>query len=394
MFHEDIKELSSKEMMEIDDQFGLDSQKSTPNIKNQSIQSKLSALSQSLIKQRLSKLPHEFKVDNRPHTFVLKKVFRPGDKCGPCGKSIVFWNSFYACRDCRAICHVNCKDKVPMPCIPYMPKANLGKQGRLVLISDFAQPNCVPCVPALIIHCTAEIEKRLDEIGLYRVPGPEKGVTELRERILKSKTGMPVLNQVDPHILCGVIKSFLQKLDETLITRLAWREFVKAAMTENEQEKRMFFEESIGDLPVANRHTLAYLMLHFQRIASSPACKMSIDNLAKVLAPTIVGYSMRDPPGMQMFEENRKQIMVMRELLSIEPSYWESIISPNSSSCKSSGESETTESLPSAHQETVIDCRPTAIGSRLYGGRVMTGTLTPLKGVSQKTRSKNIKPLF
>jgi hypothetical protein len=393
MYADDVDDSHAKEAMELDDQFGFDSQKSTPNLKNQSIQSKLSALSQSLIKQRLSKLPHEFKVDNRPHSFVLKKIFRPGEKCGPCGKSIGFCGSCYTCRDCRAICHVQCKDKVPMPCIPYMPKANLGKQGRLVLISDFAQSNSIPCVPALIIHCTAEIEKRcLGEVGLYRVPGPDQQVRDFRDRILKSKSGMPMLSDIDAHVLCGVVKSFLRQLDESLVTRLAWRDFVKAAMTENPQDKRMCFMESIGDLPVANRHTLAYLILHFQRIACSPACKMPIENLAKVFGPTIVGYSMRDPPGVQMFEENRKQILVMEELLSIESSYWESLIAAHKSD---SSDSETIESIPSVHQETVIDYRNSrpSIGSRLHGGRVMTGTLTPLKSSSQK-RIKSIKPLF
>lgn len=380
--------------MDLDDRFNLDSQKSTPNLKNHSIHSKLSALSQSLIKQRLSKLPHEFKVDNRPHSFVLKKIFRPGEKCGPCAKSIGFCGSCYVCRDCRAICHVQCKDKVPIPCIPYISKANLGKQGRLVLISDFAQPNSIPCVPALIIHCTAELEKRcLTELGLYRVPGPEQQVRDLRDRILKSKSGMPMLDDVDAHVLCGVIKSFLRQLDEPLVTRLAWRDFVKAAMTESTTEKRMCFLECMQDLPVANRHTLAYLILHLQRIACSPSCKMPVESLAKVLGPTIVGCSMRDPPGIQMYEENRKQILVMEELLSIESTFWESLITPHQKSVSS--ESETAESITSVHQETVIDYRMSrpSIGSRLHGGRVTTGTLTPLKSCSQK-RIKNIKPLF
>lgn len=73
-----------------------------------SIQStnKLSALSQTLMKQR--QLPNELKIDNRPHCFVVKKVFRP-EKCGPCGGSIGFCQSCYHCRDCRAICHTTCK---------------------------------------------------------------------------------------------------------------------------------------------------------------------------------------------------------------------------------------------------------------------------------------------
>ena len=102
----------------------------------------------------------EYKIDNRPHQFVTKKSLKP-EKCGICGQSIAFMSSGYHCRDCRAICHMSCKDNVPLPCIPYVSRSNIGKQGKLVLISDFVQLNCRPCVPALIVHCCTEIEKRI-----------------------------------------------------------------------------------------------------------------------------------------------------------------------------------------------------------------------------------------
>lgn len=36
-------------------------------------------------------------------------------------------------------------------------------------------------VPSLIVHCVNEIEKRgLNEVGLYRVPGSEREVRNLR----------------------------------------------------------------------------------------------------------------------------------------------------------------------------------------------------------------------
>lgn len=36
-------------------------------------------------------------------------------------------------------------------------------------------------VPALVVHCTNEVENRgLSEVGIYRVPGAEKDVKELK----------------------------------------------------------------------------------------------------------------------------------------------------------------------------------------------------------------------
>ena len=262
-----------------------------------SISSQMNVLSQSAIKQRMS-IPdlsdlNELKIDKRPHQFVTKKVFRP-EKCGPCGQSIGFCTSGYHCRDCRAICHMSCKDLVPLPCIPYVSRANIGKQGKLVLISDYVPQNVRPCVPALIIHCCTEIEKRgLEKIGPYRICGSKKNVTEFKERILDSKKGMPNLNTVDIYVLCGIVKDFLNSLDESLITKLAWRDFVTGAALKDNDQRTSYLHDLISNLHVANRDTLAYIILHLLKIAVSPDCKMPTSSLAKVFGPTIVGFSMK-----------------------------------------------------------------------------------------------------
>lgn len=47
--------------------------------------------------------------------------------------------------------------------------------------------------------------------------------------------------------------------------------------------------QAVSELPRPNRDTLAYMILHLQKIAQSPECKMPTDNLAVVMGPTIVG---------------------------------------------------------------------------------------------------------
>lgn len=63
-------------------------------------------------------------------------------------------------------------------------------------------------------------------------------------------------------------------------------------------------------LPIANRDTLAFIVLHLQRVAETPDCKMPAENLAKVFGPTVVGNSCTDPEPMQMITETRKQAAV------------------------------------------------------------------------------------
>ena len=51
--------------------------------------------------------------------------------------------------------------------------------------------------------------------------------------------------------------------------------------------------QAVSELPRPNRDSLAYLILHLQRVADSGECKMSAENLSTVMGPTIVGYSSR-----------------------------------------------------------------------------------------------------
>lgn len=53
----------------------------------------------------------------KQHSFQSKTVVMP-DTCGPCEKRIRFGKTALKCKNCRAVCHPECKDKLPVPCIP------------------------------------------------------------------------------------------------------------------------------------------------------------------------------------------------------------------------------------------------------------------------------------
>jgi RhoGAP domain len=61
--------------------------------------------------------------------------------------------------------------------------------------------------------------------------------------------------------------------------------------------------QAIADLPQPNRDTLAYLVLHLKRVGECRDNKMSISNLAKILGPTVVGYSTADPSNENLMSE-------------------------------------------------------------------------------------------
>lgn len=64
---------------------------------------------------------------------------------------------------------------VPLPCIP---QTTYIKEGA---IADYVDPKTLPMVPAIVVHCSNEVEARgLSEVGIYRVPGSKKDVKELK----------------------------------------------------------------------------------------------------------------------------------------------------------------------------------------------------------------------
>ncbi|KAH6943690.1 hypothetical protein HPB50_025612 [Hyalomma asiaticum] len=266
------------------------------------------------------------KLLSRQHTFCPKTVIK-AETCGPCGKRIKFYKTVYRCNRCNATCHPECKHQVPLPCIPTCDTPKRGGAGnrRGTLISDHAPPTA-PMVPALVVHCIQEVERRgLDCVGIYRVSGSEREVREIRERFQLGK-GAPNLSKCDIYAVCGVLKDFLLSLRESLITKSLWHTFVKA--TELEHEDRVWaMWQAVTQLPPANRDTLAALVLHLQAVAAHPEAKMPLGNLARVFAPTVVGCSVTDAASVpNLLLEMEQQNQVMETLLSLPADYWNQLL--------------------------------------------------------------------
>lgn len=119
------------------------------------------------------------------------KVIR-SEFCVPCGRRTKFGKVYLRCQDCRLVTHPECRERSPMPCNPtaistpinnaevvttafstrfigtifhsfmsYLIHCWLSLQATL---ADFA-PVTSPKIPALVIYCIKEIERR----GLHEV---------------------------------------------------------------------------------------------------------------------------------------------------------------------------------------------------------------------------------
>lgn len=262
-------------------------------------------------------------LNSRTHHLISKTALRP-DLCIVCEKRIKFGSTVLRCQDCKASSHPSCKNSLPLPCIP--PGTPSGK-GIMGVIADYT-PQIAPMVPSIVVHCINEIETRgLTETGIYRISGSDREVKELKEKFLRNR-GVPNLSVIaDIHVICGCLKEFLRSLREPLVTYGLWWKFVAAVKTRDNEMRKAKLYQVVSELPRPNKDTLAYVIQHLQRVADVEENKMTVSSLARVFAPTIVGYSSPDIDNVDIYSETRSASEVMEELLNIPCEYWEKIIS-------------------------------------------------------------------
>lgn len=311
----------------------------------------------------------------RKHVFITKTALKP-ETCEVCKKKVGgFGRNCLKCKDCRAVCCVECKDKVPLPCVPavHTPK----KRQKDSELASYC-PHTIPRVPSLVVHCVKEIESRgLTQVGIYRVPGSERTIKELKERLLKAK-GTPNLQKIeDINVVCGCLKQFFIALREPLITNRLNPIFMQAIDEKSEAQVLAALFETIAQLPPCNKDTLAFIILHLQKVnVYSDANKMPIESLARVFGPTIVGSSSTNPAN--VMRDIHKQKAIMERLLNISPDYWRQYLSPDENP---DPQSPTTNQLPSSATSTPVITSPST-------PELMPVPQSPYLGPCQSPRAK------
>ena len=158
----------------------------------------------------------------------------------------------------------------------------------------------------------------------------EGQVKELKERLLKSRTGLLDLSHYnDIHLICGVVKDFLRSLSESLLTNALWKTFANVIEEESDVIKQQNFNNLIQQLPKPNRETLAFMILHLQRIALSPLCRMPVLNLSRTMGPAIIGYSSKHVSGIDIVGETYKQTKILEFFLNMSSDYWSKFLLEN-----------------------------------------------------------------
>lgn len=263
------------------------------------------------------------------HVFFSKTVIRP-ELCYCCGKRMRFGKAVAKCRNCRVVVHPECKSKCPMGCSstgppPLGPQARPRPQIKPSSLESFC-PLERPRVPLLVVDCISEIERRgLQERGLYRIPGGDKALKELRDRFVAGKTALNLEKVEDVHVVCGLLKDFLRKLPEPLVTFRLHQRFMEAAEIEDEGGTVAIYK-AISELPPANKDTLASILLHLHNVMLSAECHMDHSNLCRVFGPTLIGHGLAEPSPTTIMRDTASQHKVMSQLLSIPVDYWKRVL--------------------------------------------------------------------
>uniref|UniRef100_H2ZDZ7 Rho-GAP domain-containing protein n=1 Tax=Ciona savignyi TaxID=51511 RepID=H2ZDZ7_CIOSA len=240
------------------------------------------------------------------------------ETCKPCGKRIQFGKKALKCGDCRLVAHIDCEGETKLyPCDPTVSSPTTPTEKNTLV--DFLASNESPQIPPIIYHTVQEIERRgLNEVGLYRVPGMLRVVKELREKF-KGRNVPKLMDVSDVHALCSLVKDFLRvTLNEPIVTFHLRPQFIQASRQEDDAAMYGVLEE----LGSANRDTLMFLVLHFQRVIANPATRMSVEGLSKAIGPSVVGFSCPDPSVNDLQNSAFDQEMVLTKLLRLPADFY------------------------------------------------------------------------
>ncbi|CAK8694926.1 rac GTPase-activating protein 1-like isoform X2 [Clavelina lepadiformis] len=256
------------------------------------------------------------------HKLQMKPCVITKETCKPCGKRIQFGKKALKCVDCRLVVHPECEDSAKSyVCNPAPTSPSAASEKNT--LEQFLASDKAPQIPPIVYHTVQEIERRgLNETGLYRVPGMLKTVKELREKF-KGKS-IPKLTEVgDIHTLCSLVKDFLRvQLKEPILTFELRPKFIEAARKEIDTD----MYSALYELKDANRDTLMFIILHFQRIIATPETRMSEEALAKAVGPSVVGYASAEPSLDDVQSAAADQEQVLRKLLQLPAEYFSKML--------------------------------------------------------------------
>ncbi|CAL8096393.1 unnamed protein product [Calicophoron daubneyi] len=178
-----------------------------------------------------------------------------------------------------------------------------------------------PFVPFIVELCVTLVERYgLNCVGLYRLSGSKLAhdfmTTELRKHLSEIDVTSDKWNDI--HAVCGVLKTFLRNLPDSLFPKVMYPDFLAACRLPQRERRLLSIQRLLGIMECyphhpeyrAHRATLRYLATHLARVSARETVnKMTTYNLALVFAPNLV-QPCEDSPELLMSDSKYKIMLV------------------------------------------------------------------------------------
>ncbi|VBB34842.1 unnamed protein product, partial [Acanthocheilonema viteae] len=192
--------------------------------------------------------------------------------------------------------HKSCLPRITVPC-DQNPKSfsDLSRHTSVFgvpLSSQLSGPSKL--VPVVVERCVDELQKRgLKVKGIYRTCGVKSKIEQICEDFERASNGSEVdLSSYHPMNIASVIKLYLRKLPEPLLTHELydeWIAFAEKNLVEEDAEIVDHIRSLMKKLPARNMDALKFLLLHLKRVTWFEMDNlMTASNLGAVITPSMI----------------------------------------------------------------------------------------------------------
>ncbi|CAJ0941728.1 unnamed protein product, partial [Mesorhabditis belari] len=147
-------------------------------------------------------------------------------------------------------------------------------------------------VPLIVRLCVRVVEAHgMETVGIYRIPGNTAAVNALKETLNQGFDNLDFNDSrwKDVNVVSSLLKMFLRKLPEPLLTDKLYPFFIDASRMINHAQRLHKLRNLLRKLPRAHYDTLKHLMTHLRAVTMhSEVNKMECRNLALMFGPSIV----------------------------------------------------------------------------------------------------------
>lgn len=167
-----------------------------------------------------------------------------------------------------------------------------------VRLADCPTGSCEDHVPMLVQICVCVVESYgMDTVGIYRIPGNTAAVNALKESLSNrgfDSVDLSKVESLDPrwrdvNVVSSLLKMFLRKLPEPLLTDKLYPFFIDANRISTHHNRLHKLRNLLRKLPRPHYDTLRFLIIHLSEITKhSDVNKMECRNLALMFGPSIV----------------------------------------------------------------------------------------------------------